>query len=105
MMYRTGLDVDNPYMNTFLPTKEEYVDNIRQQIQNNSVIKVRQLHAEKQSEKAATEQITQFFKTEQQRIKEFEDKKRQKYKGELTHDISERQRQKVVEKQNQLHHE
>lgn len=40
-MYRTGLDVDNPYLNTFLPSKEEYVDNIRQQIQNNSVLKVR----------------------------------------------------------------
>ena len=63
-------------------------------MENNSILKIRQLNAEKQQEKVATEQINMFFKNEEQRIKDFEVRKKEKYKGDITQDINSRKRQR-----------
>ena len=47
-MYMTGVDIENKYNNKFLPTKDEYINIVKEQISNNSIQKIQQINQQKQ---------------------------------------------------------
>ena len=94
----TGLEIDNKYMNKYLPSHDQYMNGVKRQIEEKKYTRMVQENQEKEQDRQYLEQVNQFFNNEQQRIRDYEQKKKIEYQDYIKREILNKENEKRIQR-------